>query len=58
MDDKDGYLKSQLGNPDGADKPNKKHIDPRAWLAAGEKGMAARIVEAFSDLGASGKFDF
>ena len=58
MDEKDAYLKSQLGNPEGADKPNKKHIDPRVWMALGEKGMAARVVEAFRDLGAFGKFDF
>ena len=58
MDDKDAYLKSQLGNPEGPDKPNKKYIDPRAWLALGEQGMAARLVEAFADLGASGKFEF
>jgi fructose-bisphosphate aldolase class II len=30
------YLQSQLGNPDGADKPNKKYYDPRSWLRAGE----------------------
>ncbi len=58
MDEKDAYLKSQLGNPEGADKPNKKHIDPRVWMALGEKGMAARVVEAFRDLGSFGKFDF
>jgi fructose-bisphosphate aldolase class II len=58
MDEKDAYLKSQLGNPEGADKPNKKHIDPRVWMALGEKGMAARVVEACRDLGAFGKFDF
>jgi fructose-bisphosphate aldolase class II len=56
MDDKDAYLKSQLGNPEGPTKPNKKHIDPRAWLALGEKGMVARLVQAFEDLGALGKF--
>jgi len=58
MDEKDAYLKSQLGNPEGADKPNKKHIDPRVWMALGEKGMAARVVEACRDLGSFGKFDF
>ena len=58
IDEKDAYLKSQLGNPDGADKPNKKHIDPRVWVALGEKGMAARVVEACRDLGSSGKFEF
>jgi fructose-bisphosphate aldolase class II len=58
MDEKDAYLKSQLGNPEGPDKPNKKYIDPRSWLHLGEKGMAARLVEAFKDLGAFGKFEF
>src|SRR5690606_3274335 len=33
------YLQGQLGNPEGPDKPNKKYIDPRVWLYAGEKGM-------------------
>ena len=58
MDEKDGYLHSQIGNPDGPDEPNKKHIDPRKWLHLGEQGMAARVVQAFKDLGAFGKFDF
>lgn len=57
MDDKSAYLQSQLGNPDGADKPNKKHLDPRGWLYLGEKGMTARLVQAFQDLGALGKFE-
>ncbi|MCR9164232.1 MAG: class II fructose-bisphosphate aldolase [Nannocystaceae bacterium] len=56
MDDKDAYLQSQLGNPEGPDKPNKKHIDPRAWLHLGEQGMRDRLVRAFEDLGARGKF--
>jgi fructose-bisphosphate aldolase class II len=58
MDEKDAHLRSQLGNPEGADKPNKKYIDPRVWLHHGEKGMAARVVEACKDLGSFGKFDF
>jgi len=58
MDEKGAYLKSQLGNPEGPEKPNKKYIDPRAWLHLAEKGMAARLVEAFKDLGSYGKFDF
>jgi len=58
MDEKSAYLQSQLGNPEGADKPNKKYIDPRVWLNHGEKGMTARTVEACRDLGAEGKFDF
>jgi fructose-bisphosphate aldolase class II len=58
MDEKGAYLKSQLGNPEGADKPNKKYIDPRAWVFLGEKGMTARLVQAFKELGSFGKFDF
>ena len=56
MDDKSAYLQSQIGNPEGDDKPNKKYIDPRGWVHLGEKGMAARLVQAFEDLNASGKF--
>jgi fructose-bisphosphate aldolase class II len=58
MDDKGAYLHSQIGNPEGPDKPNKKYIDPRGWLNIGEKGITARLVEAFKDLGAFGKFTF
>jgi len=58
MDDKGAYLKSQIGNPEGADKPNKKYIDPRGWLHLGEKGITARLVQAFKELGAFGKFEF
>jgi fructose-bisphosphate aldolase class II len=58
MDANDGYLKSQLGNPEGDDKPNKKYLDPRAWLHLGEKGVTARLVQAFNDLGCEGKFTY
>jgi len=58
MDENDAYLHSQLGNPEGADKPNKKYIDPRVWVHHGEKGMTARTVEACKDLGSFGKFEF
>ena len=30
------YLKSQIGNPDGKDNPNKKYYDPRKWIREGE----------------------
>ena len=56
MDEKDGYLHSQIGNPEGEDKPNKKVIDPRAWVHLGEKQMAERLIQAFDDLGCTGKF--
>ncbi|MFC1467628.1 class II fructose-bisphosphate aldolase [Verrucomicrobiota bacterium] len=48
----EGYLQGQLGNPDGADKPNKKYYDPRVWLRKGQESMVARIVEAFESLNA------
>ncbi len=57
METKAPYLHSQIGNPDGEDVPNKKYIDPRGWTHLGEKGMCARLVQAFSDLGATGKFE-
>jgi fructose-bisphosphate aldolase class II len=57
MDEKSAYLQGQLGNPEGPDAPNKKHIDPRAWLQLGEKSMTARLVDAFRDLNSFGKFE-
>ncbi|HZH29052.1 MAG TPA: class II fructose-bisphosphate aldolase [Azospirillaceae bacterium] len=36
-------------------KPYKKLYDPRKWLRLGEQGMAARLDEAFRDLGAQGR---
>lgn len=44
------YLQSQIGNPDGDDKPNKKYYDPRKWLRAGEESMVKRLQTAFCDL--------
>ncbi|MBD1396005.1 class II fructose-bisphosphate aldolase [Pontibacter sp. JH31] len=44
------YLQGQLGNPDGADSPNKKYYDPRVWLRKGEENFIARLKEAFEDL--------
>jgi|SRR5690554_1835695 len=44
------YLQAQIGNPDGADKPNKKYYDPRVWLRKGEESMIARLEEAFDNL--------
>jgi fructose-bisphosphate aldolase class II len=58
MDEKGAYLLSQLGNPEGPEKPNKKYIDPRGWLYIGEKGLTARLVQAYRDLGSFGHFDF
>jgi len=44
------YLQSQIGNPDGDDKPNKKYYDPRVWLREGELTFKARLKQAFEDL--------
>ncbi len=46
----EAYLQGQLGNPDGADKPNKKHYDPRVWLRKGEENFSKRLEVAFEDL--------
>ena len=48
----EAYLQGQLGNPEGADKPNKKYYDPRVWLREGQTSMIARLEKAFSDLNA------
>lgn len=52
------YLQGQLGNPEGADKPNKKYYDPRKWIREGEKTMVKRLIEAFDDLNAIGSNAF
>jgi len=44
------YLKTQIGNPDGDDMPNKKFYDPRKWLREGEATFKARLKKAFEDL--------
>ena len=44
------YLQSQIGNPEGEDKPNKKYYDPRKWLREGELSMVKRLEQAFEDL--------
>ena len=44
------YLKTQIGNPDGDDVPNKKYYDPRKWLREGELTFVKRLEQSFSDL--------
>ena len=46
----EGYLQSQIGNPEGDDAPNKKYYDPRVWLRKGEETFVARLKKAFEDL--------
>jgi fructose-bisphosphate aldolase class II len=44
------YLQGQIGNPEGADKPNKKYYDPRMSLRSGEESMVRRLEKAAEDL--------
>ncbi|GHB51544.1 class II fructose-bisphosphate aldolase [Mongoliitalea lutea] len=48
----EGYLQTQLGNPEGADSPNKKYYDPRVWLRKGEETFIKRLELAFDMLNA------
>jgi fructose-bisphosphate aldolase class II len=50
MTDKIDYLKTQIGNPEGSEVPNKKHYDPRKWMRLGEETFKARLKKAFEDL--------
>jgi len=45
-----GYLQSQIGNPEGDGKPNKKYYDPRQWCYAAELSMTDRILQAYREL--------
>ena len=45
-ENKKDYLQSQVGNPEGPNKPNKKYYDPRVFIRASEQAMIERIVEA------------
>jgi fructose-bisphosphate aldolase class II len=49
MGAKKEYVATQVGNPDGEDKPNKKYYDPRVWVREGEKTMTARVKTALDD---------
>ena len=44
------YVKTQIGNPDGKDQPNKKYYDPRKWLREGELTFKSRLIQSFNDL--------
>jgi fructose-bisphosphate aldolase class II len=47
---KEGYLQGQIGNPEGADKPNKSYYDPRKWVRESEVSMVKRVEESCADL--------
>lgn len=50
IDSKIAYLRTQIGNPDGAEEPNKKYYDPRKWLREGELTFVRRLEQSFADL--------
>ena len=44
------YVKTQIGNPEGDDLPNKKYYDPRKWIREGELTFKKRLIKSFEDL--------
>ena len=44
------YLKTQIGNPEGEESPNKKYYDPRKWVRESELTFIKRLEQAFTDL--------
>lgn len=44
------YLRTQIGNPEGDDVPNKKYYDPRKWMREGELTFIDRLIKSFEDL--------
>lgn len=54
-EEKKAYLQGQLGNPEGAEAPNKKYYDPRVWLRKGEDQFVKRLKSAFEDLNNIGR---
>jgi fructose-bisphosphate aldolase class II len=53
---KEGYLQSQVGNPEGDDKPNKKFYDPRVWIRESENSMIKRAHESFKSLNSANSY--
>lgn len=54
--EKHDFLQGQIGNPTGADKPNKKFYDPRTWVRKAEESMCARVGVSMEKLGSVGKY--
>ncbi|MBK4775705.1 class II fructose-bisphosphate aldolase [Candidatus Pantoea edessiphila] len=46
------YLQSQLGNPEGANIPNKKYYDPRVWLRHTQLSLQSCLQSYFEKLNA------
>jgi len=51
---KQHFLLTQVGNPEGADKPNKKYYDPRVWVREGEVTMRDAVAHMLTVLNAAG----
>ncbi|CAL4322802.1 class II fructose-bisphosphate aldolase [Buchnera aphidicola] len=44
------YLQSQLGNPEGKNKPNKKYYDPRTWIKQSQSSILITLKKIFKNL--------
>jgi fructose-bisphosphate aldolase class II len=44
------YLRTQIGNPEGDELPNKKYYDPRKFMREGELTFIKRLSQSFEDL--------
>mmetsp|Transcript_37551 Transcript_37551/g.79808 ORF Transcript_37551/g.79808 Transcript_37551/m.79808 type:complete len:505 (-) Transcript_37551:293-1807(-) len=44
------FLQTQIGNPEGDAKPNKKYYDPRACMRAAEENTVERLKKCYEDL--------
>eukprot|EP00977_Amphora_coffeiformis_P003882 scaffold769_cov168-Amphora_coffeaeformis.AAC.2 len=51
------YLQGQIGNPTGADKPNKKFYDPRVWVRKAEEAMIQRCGVSMDKLSCTGTYE-
>ena len=47
---KNDYVKTQIGNPEGEEIPNKKYYDPRKYLREAELTFKTRLTRSFKDL--------
>ncbi|KAL7564773.1 hypothetical protein ACA910_009440 [Epithemia clementina (nom. ined.)] len=54
--DKHDFLQGQIGNPTGADKPNKKFYDPRVWIRKAEEAMVDRVMVSCDKLSSKDKY--
>jgi fructose-bisphosphate aldolase class II len=50
VDEKMDYLRTQIGNPEGDELPNKKYYDPRKWMREGELTFIKRLTQSVEDL--------